>query len=499
MADPSAKPVYWLTGVAGTGKTTVAQSVAIMADAEERRCLFGSFFFSRTGAADRRGAAAVIPTLVYHFAMKYGPFYSRLCDAIKSEPDVFRKKVEVQAQVLFSDVFTNVPCPFPHPLVIVIDALDECDKQQGVEGGNLIPVLLQALQNLQNLPFCVKIFITSRPESSIENLFGRADLRDKAHGLALHRDIKDSIVRGNIESYLRYELDMVATNHRLVTVPPMFPSEEQFAALLDRAGTLFIYARTALEFVKNPNTDPRRQIELLLSTDPREASHGFGQLDALYTHVVRQALQHSGIKPQAIRHVLASLVLLREKMSAAALAALNGVKEEDCRAVVRSLASVILYDHAFAESIRPIHLSFSDFLLDRDRSTDVGVDDISAHHYRIAEHCLRIMNDRLREDLCDIRDGSLFNDEVTDLEERLAKFVPPQLRYACRFWHVHLVLVGSFSNTVALHFEEFCKKHLLHWLELLSLLNEIPVVLTGMPPFLAYLRASTYTFINYHR
>jgi Mrp family chromosome partitioning ATPase len=48
MADPSGKPVYWLTGVAGTGKTTIAQSVAMMADAKERRCLFGSFFFSRT-------------------------------------------------------------------------------------------------------------------------------------------------------------------------------------------------------------------------------------------------------------------------------------------------------------------------------------------------------------------------------------------------------------------------------------------------------------------
>jgi hypothetical protein len=489
----SVREARLLTGVAGTGKTTIAQSVAIMADSKahpkananvkEPRCLFGSFFFSRTDAVDRRSAAAVIPTLVYQLALKYGPFYSRLCDAIKSEPDVSQKKLQVQADVLLSDAFTNVPCPFLRPLVIVIDALDECGMQQGTEGSNLIPVLLRALQKL---PFHVKIFITSRPDSAIENMFNYDNLRDKAAGLALHRDVKDSIVRDDIGRYLRHELDKLVANHR-VTVPPSFPLEDQFADLQSRAGALFIYARTALEFVKNSNTDPRDQIELLLSMDPRDASHGFRELDALYTHVVNEALKYSGVKPHAIRDVLASLVLLRENMSVADLAALNGIQERGCQSVVRSLASVLLYDHAFAEPIRLMHLSFSDFLLDDQRSTNAHAVDACTHNLRITARCLQIMNKHLREDICDIRDPSLFNAEVTDLKQRLDKAVPPLLRYACRFWHVHLGLAGTASFNVTTHLEEFCNKHLLHWLELLSLLNELPTVLTGMPPFLAYL------------
>jgi hypothetical protein len=496
MADPSTEPVYWLKGMAGTGKTTIAQSVAFMADpesnqkadpdAKKHRRLFGSFFFSRTGAAERQSATAVIPTLAYQLALHYPPFYSRLCDAIKSKPDIFRKKVEDQARVLLTDASANLPCYFLHPLVVVIDALDECDKQQGVEGGNLIPVLLRALQDL---PFCVKIFITSRPKSSIENMFGRADLCRKAKQLALHRDIEDQIARGDIGRYLRHEFGKIVAEDSRVTVPPSFPLEEQFVALQDRADTLFIYARTALEYISDADAeDPRRQIALLLSADSHNASHRFGTLDGLYKHVVREVLEGSRIKPQDIRDVLASIVLLRETMTAAALAALDGIEEHDCRAIIRSLASVLLFDREFTEPIRPIHLSFSDFLLDRDRSTDAYAVDKSTHHLRIAVRCLQIMNKHLRMDICDIRDSSLFNIEVADLDQRLAEFAPPQLRYACRFWHVHLELADTaLSDSVASHLEEFCKKHLLHWLELLSLLNDLPVVLPSVPSFLVSL------------
>jgi hypothetical protein len=450
---------------------------------------------AHTGAADRRSAAAVIPTLVYQLSLKNGLFCSRLCNAIDSEPDLFRKKVEVQARALLSDTCADIPSRLPYPLVIVIDALDECDKQRGNEASTLISVLLGALQRL---PFLVKIFITSRPDASIENMFSRADFQEKSDGLALHRDIEDSIVHGDIRRYLRYELDELAVDHLKVTIPPSFPLEEQFVALQDRAGTLFIYARTALEFVKNPNTDPRRQIELLLSTDPRDASHGFGELDTLYMHVMSQALKHSGIKPQAVRDLLASLVILREQMKVAALAAINGIKKEDCQAIIRSLASVILYDHAFEESIRLIHLSFSDFLLDCDRSTDAHVVDVSAHHLRLAERCLRIMNECLRKDICEVGDPSPFNTEVTDLNQRLDCYVPPQLRYACRFWHVHLELAGTVSVGVASHLMDFCEKHLLHWLELLSLLDELPVVLASMTSFLAHLCVSAHSPLDYY-
>jgi hypothetical protein len=108
------------------------------------------------------------------------------------------------------------------------------------------------------------------------------------------------------------------------------------------------------------------------------------------------------------------------------------------------------------------------------------------------------MNECLRKDICEIRDPSLFNTEVTDLDQRLDFYVPPQLRYACRFCHVHFELAGTVSVGVASHLMDFCKKHLLHWLELLSLLGELPVVLSSMTSFLAHLRVSTHSPLDYY-
>jgi hypothetical protein len=80
IKDASAKRIYWLTGVAGTDKTAVAQSVAQMAHDED--CLGATFFFSRTAeTVERRRAAAVIPTIAYQFATKHSALHDAICRA----------------------------------------------------------------------------------------------------------------------------------------------------------------------------------------------------------------------------------------------------------------------------------------------------------------------------------------------------------------------------------------------------------------------------------
>jgi hypothetical protein len=39
--------------------------------------------------------------------------------------------------------------------------------------------------------------------------------------------------------------------------------------------------------------------------------------------------------------------------------------------------------------------------------------------------------------------------------------------------------------------DAFCTKHLLHWLEILSLMNEVPVALRDLPLLLSYLEVCT--------
>jgi hypothetical protein len=101
---------------------------------------------------------------------------------------------------------------------------------------------------------------------------------------------------------------------------------------------------------------------------------------------------------------------------------------------------------------------------------------IARDHLRMTEHCFRLLNEYLKYDICAIRDPSRFNAEMADLKARLHEHVPHWLRYACRFWAVHLIehirAAGS-QLQIPLGLVRFCSEHLLHWIEVMSLIQEL--------------------------
>jgi cytidylate kinase len=206
MQDPSSQPLYWLTGVAGSGKSTISQSVAIMA--EQQKYLAASFFFLRA-ATERQRDVAVIPTITYQLSRRFPMFRPRVCAAISSESDIRTMELAKQADILLSSALSNVSHEFPRPLIIVLDALDECNPNATTnrEGGDLVPALLRIIQGL---PFCVKVFITSRPESSFEVMCASKNIALCTARLALHRDVKEEDIRDGITLYLRDELEKLA-------------------------------------------------------------------------------------------------------------------------------------------------------------------------------------------------------------------------------------------------------------------------------------------------
>jgi hypothetical protein len=497
MEDPTSKLIYWLTGVAGTGKTTVAQSVAAMA--EEDHCLAATFFFSRTSdAADRRRPAAVTPTIAYQLAYKHNTLRKQICHAISSDRDIRERTITTQAKTLLSDALATVVHSFPQPLLVILDALDECDKENGREGGDLIPVLLDALARL---PFEVKLFVTSRPEASISNLFSRANVRESIRGLALHRDIEQEIVRDDIGRYLRHELDKIADER---SIPSPFPSNDDFHTLLDRAGTLFVYVRTVVKYVSSEVGNPVDQLADLLHSDSTKASEQFADLDVLYTQILAKALDSFGRSPIARKQfhdIIAILILLQENVPVTTLAILAGVSEHECKKALRCLSSLLLYDHQLHEPVRVMHPSFLDFITDPSRCLD-SEETVCAseYHPRIVESCLQILNKGLGQNICQIQDPSLLNSEITCLEQRLAAEAPPQLRYAARFWHTHLIeTIHVLAEAAELppSLDEFCCKHLLHWLELMSLLGEFSAVQHGVPSLLALLQVILCFILSY--
>jgi hypothetical protein len=474
--DPSQKRIFWLNGLAGTGKTTVARSIA--RKYRDLGRLAGAFFFSRNDAK-LRDPLAVIPTLAYDIADRFSTFRALICAGADSDPFVRRKSIEVQGQVLFGRLGRAVRPR--EQLLLVLDAMDECECSDRRDYARLVAVVT-------SMPDTFKLFITSRSANHFKDLFGSLDSRQ----LALHYDIADHVVQSDIHLYLQQQLGDFGLTHRL---PVPFPKPQDLNELVNRAGTLFIYASTIVKWITDADEDPIVRLDQLLKQNVTDAQFHYRTLDMLYDQILSQAAITTGDPEKhthALHTFLSTIVLLQEPLPVAAVAYMSDVKHSDV--LTSRLSAAIMVD---GNAVRVYHASFPDFITSRDRCSDARflVVPSEGHEY-LARRCLELMNIRLRRDICDIRDPSLFNSEVADLAQRLDDNVPRYLRYACKYWHVHTVLSGELSHALMEDLSIFCNAHLHHWLEILSLMKELSASVRALTPLLRLLRVCTGSSIS---
>jgi hypothetical protein len=472
--DPSDEHVFWLNGLAGTGKSAVARTVANHAQVQGR--LAATFFFSRSSVVTR-APSAIIPTIVYQLARHLTSIRPLICAAVDSDPHVRDRGVTAQAKTLLEDVSPTTISG--GPFLVVLDALDECYFENGRQGGDAVPMLLDKFKSLG----CLKFLITSRDEGPIRRMFNVFQSK-----VALH-DIEQTIVQRDIYHYLQYSFAELA---RVQNLDPPFPSAQDLNELVRRAGSLFIYAATVTKWISDPGARPLLRLQQVLEKDEDEVSYQHKFLDDMYSEIISQAAKTSGNPRKhvcALKNVISTVVLLQEPVRVSALAILAG--ETACTdSLLPLLSAVLLVDES--APVRLFHPSFPEFIVSEERCRDerfLVLD--SEGHLRLAARCLEVLNVHLRENICIIKDPSLPNNEVHLLQQTLEGVAPTELRYACKYWHTHLRLADVTSCSLVSSLETFCKTHLLHWLELLSLLNELPTAQAGMPLILDHLRVCT--------
>jgi hypothetical protein len=119
--------VFWLDGMAGTGKSTIAKSFADRLYADG---ILGASFFFSGDFADRSDIKLVFPTIAYQLAYQMPQFRDALLQIIKADPDVGHLSLADQLLQLLVRPFKllaenpeTIPLGF---IIIVLDALDEC-------------------------------------------------------------------------------------------------------------------------------------------------------------------------------------------------------------------------------------------------------------------------------------------------------------------------------------------------------------------------------------
>jgi hypothetical protein len=104
-----------------------------------------------------------------------------------------------------------------------------------------------------------------------------------------------------------------------------------------------------------------------------------------------------------------------------------------------------------------------------------------AVHHLLALRCLQVMNRSLQQDICCLGEPSLPHADIADLECRLKRHVSDELRYACEYWHAHLVHVKESINELWHELTTFCMEHIFHWIEVLSLLGLLRSAVVSLP------------------
>jgi hypothetical protein len=176
-----------------------------------------------------------------------------------------------------------------------------------------------------------------------------------------------------------------------------------------------------------------------------------------------------------LRTVLGAIAVLFSSLSAPSLELLLDVGQNKVSNILRDLHSIIDVPSNNLKPIRAHHISVRDYLLDERRCTEshFQIDEQKAQA-QLARCCLRVLNDSLHKDLCDLHMPDARTLDV-DVDVK-ARCLPPHLRYACRYWvpHVrHSHDIDKFTDPIL----SFIRTHFLHWLETLSLLNMLGVII----------------------
>ena len=459
MFDSLSPPVFWLNGMAGTGKSTIAKTVAEYA--HNHGILGGSFFFSRD---DQQlcDSSLVFPTLAFQLAQYADEFKASINKALQKDADFGNRARLIQLEELIIQPLVQSGLDSKKVVLLVIDALDECAPER--EAADILRLILT---NISRIPFIFRVFITSRPESHIAKVFNeRCNNYDKYD---LH-DMEEKIVRHDI--HLVVESGFRDLPGRLdVKIKGEWPPMTDMEQLVDNCGKLFVYAAISLRFIGNDRVrNPLKQLEILLGIQKAVKAKPYAQLDQLYLVVLLSALPEDTEEDLILRFqwVVGSIVLLRDPLSINSLSRFIKYDAEEVSSALYHLHSIILEPSSFEEAPRIFHPSFSDFITDSSRCSEPRfLVDVPKYEKRLVLRCLEVMLSTLKRDIL----GIGMNTEIDSLKNIIDVRVPAEVQYSCRHWASHLSKVPPHDEDVVNRLTQFAFQKLLNWIEVMSLLN----------------------------
>ncbi|KAG8725036.1 hypothetical protein FRC09_009636 [Ceratobasidium sp. 395] len=450
-SDGTSEKIYWLNGMAGTGKTTIAYSFC---DHLQNSYHLGASFFCSRQLPACRDVNRIIPTISSQLALYSLPFRHALSQVLERSKDAHNQPLEEQFQHLVAVPLQNIAHTFTDNVVIVIDALDECEDREGVD-----QILDTLISHVGGLP--VKFFVSSRPEAMIMDRMRNREQEGLRSELHLH-ELDHTVVQDDIKTYLRIKLK------------PTEVSDTDFDKLAERSGVLFIYAATVVRYIEYDNfSRSTKRLRLVLNSPASHSADSDREVDKLYTTILEAAFDDDGLgdsERAEMEMILQTILCAQEPLSVDTLAELIGLESSSSvQPALRPLLSVLNVSRSNG-LITTLHESFPNYMFNQARSKRFYCD-MQQHNARLARLCFdRIESVNPAFNICRLESSHIFDEDVPDLDQRVEAAISNGLFYACQYWGAHLSCSGiTNTNSLSTKSYEFLSLRLLMWMEIMNL------------------------------
>ncbi|KAF5330220.1 hypothetical protein D9611_010594 [Ephemerocybe angulata] len=456
--DPRSPHLFWLNGLAGTGKSAVAKTLCSKLN---ERGLLGATHFCTLKESELRNVYLIFPTLAKILARKHPKFGVELQKVLADE-DTCGTPTKISLKDQYAKLILGPAEQAFRPdevVVLCVDALDECDDKDAIEG------FLSAILS-QTPTTSIKFFLTSRPERSLRQPF---KMSTKHKSLRLHeidaKDVRaditlflDNCFKRNLEIYEQYRQNW----------PP--PEIEKIA---EYSGNLFIVASTAFKYITSSNGLCVQRFQQFIERSSDLKSKG---VNTLYHGILAEAFKDLEDDEATLVHSGLSLLITAQKpLSVHDYGALLGTTVQNVRGAFNALHSVVQIpeDGKNDAPISIFHASFFDYITSEMLRAQRWAVVVAIAHSGTAEACFRIMDALLRFGVSGAQTSYKSNDDQpTPLS------ISSELAYACTAWGEH-VIYGGVNDHWQSKLRGFVSGPMvLYWLEALSVVRNVQYAYT---------------------
>lgn len=256
--EADARTLMWIYGPAGSGKTTIMQTVAETFD--EEGTLAASFFFSRLSAERPVKKDNFVSTIALQLSRSIPAFQQPLADALlDSSWSILTKSLAKQMDALVIKPLNMIdPAEIGARRIFLVDGLDECDGDTAQQ--DILNLLEQFSKRARP---CIRILVASRSLYHIQSFFVQGGILEITKTSSLDDEHQSDM---DVKFFVILQFAKIRRDHPARNgLPSVWPSWSDIDILVRRASGQFIYASAVMKFIGTHGRHPVESLQAIIS------------------------------------------------------------------------------------------------------------------------------------------------------------------------------------------------------------------------------------------